>query len=315
LVVGATGKLGGLIVNHLLEYPNLSVRILVRPKTFEEKKDIMEGLKRQGIEIFVGEVEGEPLNKALEGVHTVISAVIGGPEVILDAQRRLLQAAESAGVKRIVPSDFSFDMSRLDDGDNFFSDLRRTFAKDVANTKLKSLSIGNGFFYETAFLQFSHLFDFKDNSINYYGDGEAKVNWTSYDDTARFTAAAVANPELEGVLRFAADTVTFNEFANAYERATGKKLTRYSLGPVQDLKNQVKEAWVKYHNPFAVLPDGRFVIAGQYHWPIAEGKTSFKTLDNDRFPEIKPEKAEDWIRRNKDQLGQFENEITTIGTQ
>lgn len=302
LVIGGTGHLGSLIVKHLLEHDNVIVRVLVRSKTIQEKKSLIDEFKSKGVAIYEGEIDGDHLKKALEGVHTVVSALIGGPDAIVDAQRRILHSAESVGVQRMVPSDFSFDTSRLNEGDNFFSDLRKQFGKDLDNSKVKKLSIINGWFLETVFHDFSRLFDLKLGTMSYYGDGTAKINFTSYDDTARFTAAAIAKPDLVGTLRFSADSLTFHELAEAYERATGRKIVSKSLGPVEVLKKQIAESWNQHHNPFALLPDGRFVISGQYHWPLAEGKTSYQNLDNDKFPQIKPETAEEWMRRNSSNL-------------
>jgi hypothetical protein len=61
----------------------------------------------------------ESLARACAGMDVVISAVQGGPEVIVEGQRTLLAAAEAAGVTRMIPSDFSADISRLDFEDNY----------------------------------------------------------------------------------------------------------------------------------------------------------------------------------------------------
>lgn len=50
------------------------------------------------------------LRAACRGVQVVVSAVQGGDEVIVDGQRRLLEAAAAAGMSRFVPSDYSLDL-------------------------------------------------------------------------------------------------------------------------------------------------------------------------------------------------------------
>src|SRR5689334_11251445 len=92
-VVGATGLLGSRIVDDLLDRGQ-PVRALVRPGISTEKRNGLAGLEARGLEIVAGDITDptEKLVPALDGASTVISAVQGGPDLIVDGQVNLLRA-------------------------------------------------------------------------------------------------------------------------------------------------------------------------------------------------------------------------------
>lgn len=96
---------------------------------------------------------------AFDGVHTVVSAVQGGPNTNIDTQHRLLSRARAGGVRRFIPSDFSFDLFGLAEGENINSDWRREFARRAGQ--------------ERGAVQVVHL----------WGDGEAQMQFTTYEVT------------------------------------------------------------------------------------------------------------------------------------
>jgi len=106
LLAGATGDLGGLIANAILDKPGVTLRALVRSGS----RDKASALVKRGAEIVEIAVDdpsqSEALAQAARGAFSVISALQGGPDIIIDAQVRLLEAARRAEVRRFVPSDF-----------------------------------------------------------------------------------------------------------------------------------------------------------------------------------------------------------------
>ncbi len=109
-LVGSTGGLGRLIGSALLDLPDVQLRLLVRPGS----EDKAAALQARGAELVTGDIAagGEAaLTTLCEGVDAVVSAVQGGPDVIVDGQQRLLQAARDAAVRRFVPSDYSLNLS------------------------------------------------------------------------------------------------------------------------------------------------------------------------------------------------------------
>jgi hypothetical protein len=63
------------------------------------------------------------LTETLEGASTVVSALQGLRDVILDGQGALLNAAVAAKVLRFIPSDFALDFAKTAPGSNRNLDL------------------------------------------------------------------------------------------------------------------------------------------------------------------------------------------------
>src|SRR5688572_6176388 len=115
LVAGGTGNLGERIVRALLKL-NVEVRVVVRPDSDRKK---IEALKKAGVQIFLVQTWSlEKLKSACKDVNCVVSALAGLEDVIIDAQKILLDAAIAAKVPRFIPSDFSLDFRKFKDGEN-----------------------------------------------------------------------------------------------------------------------------------------------------------------------------------------------------
>ncbi|HUQ65439.1 MAG TPA: NmrA family NAD(P)-binding protein [Flavitalea sp.] len=103
LVVGATGDLGGRIVIALLKR-EAEVRAIVRSSTNNEKVIHLEAL---GVKVYkVSNWTVKELTIACSGASCVVSVMAGLREVIIDAQKILLDATIAAGVPRFIPSDY-----------------------------------------------------------------------------------------------------------------------------------------------------------------------------------------------------------------
>lgn len=73
------------------------------------------------------------LERACDGIDVVVSAVQGMREVIVDVQARLLHAAERAGVKRMIPSDYALDFFKTVAAGNRNLDLYQGCLDPVAS--------------------------------------------------------------------------------------------------------------------------------------------------------------------------------------
>ncbi|MGW2187246.1 NmrA family NAD(P)-binding protein [Streptomyces sp. NPDC001719] len=292
LVAGATGLLGGQIAASLLDR-SAGVKALVRPGISAEKKAALSALEARGLTLVEGDITDgvDKLAGALAGVETLVSAVQGGPEVIVDGQENLLRAAEKAGVSRIVPSDFAIDIFKLDYTDNFMIDMRKKAAERLAGSPVSVLSVLNGAFMEVM-ITFMQIVDFEKNTFSHWGDPDQPMDLTSVKDTAAFTAAAVLDPALAGgAVRFAGEVVSMRQFHAAVERATGRTLEFVTLGTGAELRAEIERQAKETQNPFDY-------VALQYQWGMVTGKAKFDALDNDRYPEIIPTSVEEFVRRN-----------------
>jgi len=107
LLVGA-GDIGSKIAKAILNNPNAHLRVLARNKTK------VQDLADKGAEIVEGDLNNYlSLLNACNGIDVVISAVRGGPDIIVNGQLLLLVAAKTAGVKRFIPSDYSLDYTNI----------------------------------------------------------------------------------------------------------------------------------------------------------------------------------------------------------
>lgn len=280
-VAGATGNLGSQIVARLLR-EGVRVRALVRPET--SRGASARSLSGQGAEIIEGSLADPAgrLARAMKGAEVVISAVQGGEDVIVQGQANLLKAAETAGVPRLIPSDFAIDLFRLDPGDNVFLDLRRTAHESFAGSPVQVTSVLNGAFAEVMTAPFLELVNWDDGTFGYWGDGDQPCDFTTVTDTAAYTVAAALDPAAAGrPIRVAGDVLTMKEFCAALERGTGRRLRSWQRGTVEDLAAEIKHRR-------ATAADPAEYVALQYTWAMVSGKAKLDPLDNDRYPAIRP---------------------------
>ncbi|MBO2447907.1 NmrA family NAD(P)-binding protein [Actinomadura barringtoniae] len=221
----------------------------------------------------------------------MISAVQGGPDVVVDGQVNLLRAAEKAGVPRMIPSDFAIDLFKLDYGDNVFLDHRKKADEAFEGSPVKQTSILNGAFLEVMTAPFIEMIDWEAGTFDYWGDGDQPCDFTTVPDTAAYTAAAALDPSTAARnLQVAGDVVTMKEFHAAMQRGSGRSLELRRKGDVDDLHAEIQRRKAA-GNPVTGY------VALQYVWAMVSGKAKLDSLDNTRYPTITPTSAADFARR------------------
>ena len=199
LVAGGTGALGGRIIEALLRR-GASVRAVVRPGTDPAR---VAALTRRGVEVRPADLsDAAALTAACAGASCVVSVLAGLHEVIVEGQTALLQAAVAAGVPRFIPSDFCSDYTQQPAGLNRNFDLRREFQASLDAAPIVATSIINGAFAEVLTYNIP-LLDFKRQQVGYWEDADWKIDFTTMDDTAAFTAAAALDDAAPRWLRIA----------------------------------------------------------------------------------------------------------------
>ncbi len=232
LVAGGTGDLGKRIITALLKR-NANVIAVVRYSSKNEKADELEKMGVKVIRVDMADVA--ELTQACKGALCVVSALAGLRDVIVDGQSILLDAAIAAGVPRFIPSDFSCDFTQIAEGENRNFDLRKEFHKKLDVASIASTSIMNGAFadvlaYNTPF------YNLKENSIGYWGNNaDFKVDFTTKDDTAAFTAAAALDDTAPRVLRIASFQISANDLAAMATEIKGTKFKIIRMGSLEEL--------------------------------------------------------------------------------
>lgn len=292
VVAGATGKLGRLVVEELLARPGVRVRALVRDLGKPEARALAER-GAETLAIDVAAATDEQRRAAVEGAFAVVSAVQGGPDVIVDAQLALLRAAKAAGARRFLPSDYSYDMFGLPAGVNVNTDWRRTLAERAegeASEAFEVVHLMQGIFADRFVLGFLGLFDAERRVVRYWGDGTTPIDWTTWEDTARFIAAAALDDRpVPSRLYVAGDRMDVHAFASAWQAERGQPLALERLGSLDDLRNELQRRLAaEPRNMLAWLPL-------MYARGVFEGQAVHPTRHNDRWPEIQPQTVADAI--------------------
>lgn len=217
LVAGATGNLGERIVKALLK-KEAEVRILVRPTSNVEK---INGLQKLGAKVYsVSMTNEQEIVDACKGVDCVVSALSGLEDVIVETQKILLDAAVAAAVPRFIPSDFSLDFTNLPAGQNRNLDFRRTFHTYLNTKDIAATSIFNGPFADLLKNEMPMIL-FKQKKILYWGNADYRMDFTTMDDTAEFTANVALDQSTPRFLKIAGDQITPRELAATMTDITG----------------------------------------------------------------------------------------------
>lgn len=294
VLAGATGNLGSLIAQALLEKPEVKLRVLVRPESVAKVSAFIE----RGAEVvevdLSGQGQGERLEEAMKDAYAVVSALQGGPNIMVDAQLRLLRSARRADVRRFIPSCFSYNIFGLDAGDNINTDMLRAFASASEGERghVDVVHIQNGAFLDRKILfGFLGAFDLDHGRAFLWGDGNAEMDFTTYADTARYTAeVAVDEGTVPSIMEVAGDTLDFHELVRAYERGSGKSVAVDKKGTLSDLDDEIQRRKEEEpENMFAWLPF-------MYWRAMLSGKGKLHSIANDRYPHIKATTVVEYVR-------------------
>ena len=290
LVAGGTGNLGELIVKALIRR-GAAVRAVTRQQTDTEKTAKLKQLNAEVISVDMS--NAAKLKNACKGVSCVVSALSGLRDVIVDAQTQLLDAAVTAGVSRFIPSDFAVDFTRLPEGDNRNFDLRKEFHGILDKLPISPTSIMNGAF--SYILSYnSPLYDLQNHTVAYWGnDPDWKLDFSTIENTADYTAAAALDTETPRVLRIASFQVSPRDLAAIGERVKGQKFSLVSMGSREDFAAANKRERAAHpEGERKVFPEWQ---AKQYLHSMFS--VHHETLDNDRYPDIKWANALDVISK------------------
>jgi uncharacterized protein YbjT (DUF2867 family) len=287
LLAGATGMLGNRIAGHLLDQPDVALRLLLRaaPTAGTGKARAVDTLVARGAQVVTGDVtDPGTLDAATRGIDVVVSALQGGPDIIVDGQIALAQAAARNGVRRFLPSDFAIDLFAAPEGAPQF-DMRRRADSAIDALPLQVVHVlGGGFMDMMLDPDTAGLIDLAAGTVLVWGTGDEAFNLTTVEDTARFTAALATDPaDVSGVRYVSGAETTFNAIIDETERITGSPLTRTVAGNTEDLRRITAAA----DDPWSVVMP----------WYLLSMLTigPFPTTDNDRYPDAHPTGLRDYL--------------------
>jgi nucleoside-diphosphate-sugar epimerase len=279
VVAGATGNLGGRIAKALLDR-GASVRALVRHGTAPGK---LERLQQQGAAIVSADLSSVPeAAAACSGASCVVSALAGLRDAIVEKQTNLLDAAVAAGVPRFFPSDYSIDFTQFPAGGNRNLDLRREFHQRLDPAPLAATTIFNGAFAELLVGRMP-LILFRLKRVLYWGNADQRLDFTTIDDTAAFTASAALDSATPRFLRIAGDSLSARELAAVASEVTGQRFRLLRAGGLRTLGGLIKIARKVAPGEGELYPPWQGM---QYMRNMFDGRAKLDPLDNDRYPDI-----------------------------
>jgi NADH dehydrogenase len=243
LVVGSTGILG-MEICRILSEKQKNFRALVRSTS---DKGNVDQLKNMGADIVIGDLkEPESLITACQDIDQVISTASSTivqqagdniQSVDQDGQLNLVKTAEEAGVKKFVFISFTDNP----DIDFPLSRAKRSVEGVLKKSRMNWTSLWANYFMEV-WLNPIFGFDFPNANARIYGSGEAKLNWVSFMDVAKFAVHALYSPVADNAILKIGGPKALSplEVVKVFEEVQGRPFNVENV-PVEALQQQ-KEA-------------------------------------------------------------------------
>ena len=287
-VAGGSGALGRLIAQELIQ---LGVRVVILTRAGgkkgpakpppEERAPPPPGGMPEVREVYYD--SEDDMAGHLRGVDVVVSALVGLDDAMVGAQGRLVRAAQSAGVRKFVPSDFSIDFRDVPPGDNRNLATRREFFERFEDVPIRKTSVLNGAF-SGMLTGVAPFILFRIRRVLCWGDPGQKMDWTAIEDVARYTAHAAIDEDSPRFLRIAGDRMSASDLSATMSDLTG--VEHRVLRPPGGL------------GVFrALILVTRFFVPGrqelyppwqgmQYMHDMYSGLAKFERVDNERYPVV-----------------------------
>lgn len=285
LVAGANGQLAQRVLHYLSQNPQVEAVGLVR--NLSKAPSIA---KVSFVEADIAKND-DRLQKSLQGVKSVISAVQGGPEVIIQGQETLLNAAIKNNVTKFIPSDFSVNIFKLEENEHPFLEWRRQFANILQKSGIPQYQhVLNGCFYDVTF-GFWGVYNKDQQTVSYYGSEDQAMDFTSVEDTAKYIAQVAVDFDVpNGPFHIVGQERTIKQLAQDFDQVRGTNLKLVNKGSIQDLKELIAKLQKEHgmQNLYAWIPY-------KYQLPMFDGRGKLKA-QNARYPQIVPQTWKDFLQ-------------------
>ena len=223
LIVGASGRLGSVVVQHLL-VQGKSIRVMTRNPLG------LAHLKQQGVEIVSGDLRDRAtLASACRGVEQVLAAAHAldgkgdnNPQTVDDmGNRHLIDAAKAAGVKHFifVSVQGASPASPLE----FFRTKYRT--EEYLRASGLNFTILRPGAYMELWAQLIGQPIREQGKTTIFGRGNNPINFVSVEDVARFVSIALDDPRARNAVIEVGgpENLTMNQVAEIFERTSGRQ--------------------------------------------------------------------------------------------
>ncbi|EXL70251.1 hypothetical protein FOPG_13909 [Fusarium oxysporum f. sp. conglutinans race 2 54008] len=295
-IAGITGKFGRLVASKLLQNPNINLRGYAR----DPSKVIPSIAESPRVKLFKGEAfDDASIKPFVTGTDVIICAYLGADDLMIDGQKKLIDACDEAGVPRYIASDWSLDYTKLKLGELFPKDPMihvKAYLQTKKTTKGVHILIGG--FMDPILSPFFSVWDPQTQTLRYWGEGDEPFEGTSYENAAEFTAAIVADKSAIGIKKYLGDRKSIKEIAATFDKVYGVKPNLERLGSLEDLKAKMHVLREKNAaDVYNYMP-----LFFMYYWLNGQTFVGPKT-DNEQYKEVKPETWEEYLsKRSLEQL-------------
>lgn len=266
-VAGVTNGLGHAIASGLLEHPDIEAILLTRQSS-SLSSDLSELTSRGAILKPVDYASIPDLVSALSGVETVISTIFHFNDTT--PTLNLIQAAQTAGVRRFAPSEFALSSTANDRFDLYAP--KRQIWDVLKQSSLETTRFQLGIFmdyfsfgapkrHEGPFRLMPFVVNIASQEAAIPGTGEEPMTFTSVRDVGRLVAAAVKLRERwPEELEMVGETTTFNQVVRDAETVTGRKINVQYMDKavlatrLEELKGDEMQFF--YHQVLYAIADG-----------------------------------------------------------
>ncbi len=278
-VAGASGDQGQRVIQELCLL-GVKVRALIRQPL---SVDLEKQFKKLNVDIIeVDYQNNSSLKKACLEVGCMISTLSGNREVIMQSQVELLKACTEAKVKRFIPSAYSIDFKAVQIEKNRNLAVLREFDQVLATAEIRSTTILNGAFADMLTGQAPFIL-FAIKRVIYFSSADQKMDFTTRDNVATYTAHAALDETAPRVLRIAGDEVSARDLASMMTRIENKNYNLFKLGSTSGLS-----LVIKFIKNLMGSRGGKYPIwqGLQYMHNMFSGLGKFTKVDNDRYDGI-----------------------------
>ncbi|PWY90224.1 NAD(P)-binding protein [Aspergillus heteromorphus CBS 117.55] len=257
LIFGATGTIGRYITDAIVAArPSFGrIAIFTSPNTLHSKPDQLDALRRQGVDILVGDLTNrEEVRRAYEGIDTVVSALGRGA---IAAQIPLIQLAnETPHIHRFLPSEYGTDIeygpASVHERPHQQKLLVRAALKEV-RPSLEYAYVVTGPYADFPFYlgrstrcPQAGTFDALAKQAVLLGDGTGRVSLSACDDVGQFVVHALTHWDgaRNRALKLNSFTTTPADILAEFEAQTGAQWT-VEYTSLDQLRSLEREAWAK----------------------------------------------------------------------
>jgi hypothetical protein len=195
-IAGITGKFACCVVKSLLQNPEVSIRGFCRNPS--KLPPSIPASPR--IHIVKGEFnDKDALESFVVGTDVVICCYLGGPELMLEGQKLLIDACVAKNVPRYIAGDFSVDLTKIPYSALPPKDPCKDIMKYLESKHIQGVHILIGVFMETFWSDFMQMWDPKQKKFSYWGTGHETWESTTYGTAADYTAAVAVDTKAVGI--------------------------------------------------------------------------------------------------------------------